>query len=94
MDKALREVVQEVLQGKTALYLGQGQEDFAAHWGLPRAFQERAESITAVVESFYTTRVETAELTQLKNTLRRALDKQLARVMKKAGAAAGDAERS
>lgn len=83
VDKALREVVQEVLQGKTALYLGQGQEDFAAYWVYHAPFQERAESITAVVESFYTTRVETAELTQLKNTLRRALDKQLARVMKK-----------
>jgi predicted ribosome quality control (RQC) complex YloA/Tae2 family protein len=83
IEKALGEVVQEATQGKAAVYLSQGQGDFAAYRVFHQPFTDHA-SIAALVDEFYTTRTEAAELTQLRNSLRRALDKHLARVVKKA----------
>ena len=74
IEKALGEVVQEATQGKAAVYLSQGQGDFAAYRVFHQPFTDHA-SIAALVDEFYTTRTEAAKLTQLRNSLRRALDK-------------------
>lgn len=82
VEQALHAVVAEAIGGDTAVYITQGEGDFAAYRVFHQSFTEHR-SITALVDGFYTNRVETAELNQLRSSLRRTLEKHLARVVRK-----------
>lgn len=81
--QAVQEVVAEAASGGPAYYLPLDGGDFAGYRVTHHPCREYP-NIAELVDDFYTQRVEQAELNQLRASLRRALDKHLARVVKKA----------